>query len=89
MKKIKFLMIAMLAFVASMSFVACSDDDDDKDVIENNYTVYQKAVNQTVKSQKKNSKVKKLKFNKKKIRYLNNFVSRKLKKRLKMIIGKM
>ena len=55
MKKIKFLMIAMLAICGAMSFTACDDDDDDND--KNNYVVYQKAVNQTVKSQKKNSKV--------------------------------
>ncbi len=56
MKKIKYLMIAMLAICSAVSFTACGDDDDEKSV-ENNYTVYQKAVNQTVKSQKKNSKV--------------------------------
>ena len=44
----------MMAIVVSMSFTACSDDDDDT---ANNYTVYQNAVNQTVKSQKKNNKV--------------------------------
>ena len=56
MKKIKFLMLAMMAIVASMSFTACSDDDDDnKDV--SNYTKYQQAVNQTVNSQKKSDKV--------------------------------
>ena len=54
MKKIKFLMIAMMAMIVSLSFTACSDDDDNND---NNYTVYQKAVNQTVKSQKKHDKV--------------------------------
>ncbi len=54
MKKIKWMMIAMMAIVVSMSFTACSDDDDDT---ANNYTVYQNAVNQTVKSQKKNNKV--------------------------------
>ncbi len=57
MKKIKFLMIAMLAICVAMSFTACSSDDDDNKTIENNYTVYQNAVNQTVKSQKKNPKV--------------------------------
>ena len=54
MKKIKFLMIAMLAFVASMSFVACSDDDDDT---QSNYQRYQEAVNKMVNSQKKSNKV--------------------------------
>ena len=28
MKKIKFLMIAMMAIIGSVSFTACSDDDD-------------------------------------------------------------
>ncbi len=56
MKKIKFLMIALLAICGAMSFTACSDDDDDDKAVNNNYTVYQNAVNQTVKSQKKNSK---------------------------------
>ncbi len=56
MKKIKFLMIAMMAICVAMNFTACSDDDDDN-AIDNNYTIYQKAVNETVKSQKKNSKV--------------------------------
>ena len=37
MKKIKFLMIAMLAICGAMSFTACSDDDDDK--VENNYVI--------------------------------------------------
>ena len=54
MKKIKFLMIAMMAMIVSMSFTACSDDDDNN---ENNYTRYQSEVNQTVKSQKKHDKV--------------------------------
>ena len=51
--KIKSLIIAMLAMVASMSFVSCSDDDD-KDVA-NNYTVYQNAVDAQVKAQKNKS----------------------------------
>ena len=54
MKKIKYLMIAIMAICGAMNFTACSDDDDSK---ENNYIIYQNAVNQTVKSQKKNSKV--------------------------------
>jgi len=53
--KIRQMMIAMLAIIGAVCFTACSDDDDDK--IENNYTVYQNAVNKTVKSQKKNNKV--------------------------------
>ena len=56
MKKIKFLMLAMMAIVASMSFTACSDDDDDNNDV-SNYTKYQQAVNQTVNSQKKSDKV--------------------------------
>jgi len=55
MKTIKHLMIAMMAVCTAMSFTACGDDDDDK-VVENNYTIYQNTVNQTVKTQKKNSK---------------------------------
>ena len=45
-------MIAVIAVLTAMSFSACSDDDD----ITNNYVIYQNAVNNTVKSQKKNSK---------------------------------
>ena len=54
MKKIKYLMIAIMAICGAMNFTACSDDDDSK---ENNYIIYQNAVNKMVKSQKKNSKV--------------------------------
>ena len=56
MKKIKSMMIAFMAIFVAVSFTACSDDDDNDD-IKNNYIIYQNAVNQTVKSQKKNSKV--------------------------------
>ena len=56
MNKIKCLMMAAVALIASATLFSCGDDDDDKNVIENNYTVYQNAVNQTVKSQKKNNK---------------------------------
>ena len=52
MNKIKFLMLAMMAFIASATFTSCSDDDD-----ESNYEKYQKAVNKTVNSQKKSDKV--------------------------------
>ena len=55
MKTIKFLMLAMMAFLASTTFTACSDDDDDNAL--SNYEKYQQAVNQTVNSQKKNDKV--------------------------------
>ncbi len=53
--KIKFLMLAMMAIVASMSFTACSDDDDNSS--SSNYDRYQQAVNNTVNSQKKSDKV--------------------------------
>ena len=56
MKKIKFLMMAIAAIFLAVNFTACSKDDDDKS-IDNNYTIYQNAVNQTVKTQKKNPKV--------------------------------
>lgn len=55
MKKIKFLMLAMMAIMASMSFTACSDDDDNSKG--SNYDKYQQAVNNTVNSQKKSDKV--------------------------------
>ena len=54
MNKIKSLMIAMMAIITGVSFTACDDDDDTP---ANNYTVYQNAVNQTVKQQKKHDKV--------------------------------
>ena len=54
MKKIKFLMVAMMAFIASATFTACSDDDDNT---QSNYEKYQQTVNQTVNSQKKSDKV--------------------------------
>ena len=56
MKKIKSLLIAMLAVCTAIAFTACNDDKDEPNN-ENNYTIYQKAVNQTVKSQKRNNKV--------------------------------
>lgn len=56
MKKIKFLLLAMMAIIASASFYACSDDDDDNDT-SSNYERYQSAVNQTVNSQKSSDKV--------------------------------
>ena len=57
MKQIKFLMLAMLAFVTSATFTACSSDDDDNKSTQSNYDKYQQAVNQTVNSQKKSDKV--------------------------------
>ena len=57
MKQIKFLMLAMLAFVSSVTFTACSSDDDDNKSTQSNYDKYQQAVNQTVNSQKKSDKV--------------------------------
>ena len=53
MMKIKTLLLAMLTIMAGLSFTACSDDDDDN---ESNYVIYQKAVSNTVKSQKKHNK---------------------------------
>ena len=59
MKKIKFLMIAMMAFIVSATFTACNNDDDDngKGGGQSNYDKYQQAVNNTVNSQKSSSKV--------------------------------
>ena len=57
MNKIKFLMLSMMAFVASATFTACSSDDDDNKGTQSNYEKYQQAVNQTVNSQKKSDKV--------------------------------
>ena len=56
MKQIKFLMLAMVAFIASATFTACSSDDDNNNN-QSNYEKYQQAVNQTVKAQKKSNKV--------------------------------
>ena len=58
MNKIKFLMMAMMAFIASATFTACGDDDDDNNnSTQSNYERYQQAVNQTVNGQKKSDKV--------------------------------
>ena len=54
---IKSLMLAMMAFVASATFTACSSDDDNNSSSQSNYEKYQQAVNQTVKAQKKSNKV--------------------------------
>jgi sirohydrochlorin cobaltochelatase len=56
MKQIKLLMLAMMAFIASATFTACSSDDDNNNN-QSNYEKYQQAVNQTVKAQKKSNKV--------------------------------
>jgi sirohydrochlorin cobaltochelatase len=56
--KIKFLILAMMAFIASAMFTACSSDDDDNNSsTQSNYDRYQQAVNKTVNSQKKSDKV--------------------------------
>ena len=57
MKQIKFLMLAMMAFIASATFTACSSDDDNNGGSQSNYDRYQQAVNATVNSQKSSSKV--------------------------------
>ena len=58
MKQIKFLMLVMMAFIASATFTACSSDDDDNNGgSQSNYDRYQQAVNATVNAQKSSSKV--------------------------------
>ena len=52
MKTIKFLMIAVMAIVATATFTACSDDDDNQSNMER----YQKEVDKAVKQQKKHNK---------------------------------
>ena len=56
MKQIKYLMLAMVAFIASATFTACNSDDDNNGK-QSNYDRYQQAVNQTVNTQKKSNKV--------------------------------
>ena len=52
MKKIKFMLLAAMAIIASaVTITSCSDDE-----TTNNYTEYQKAVDNQVSAQKKNSK---------------------------------
>jgi sirohydrochlorin cobaltochelatase len=53
---IKYLMLAMVAFIASATFTACNSDDDNNGK-QSNYDRYQQAVNQTVNTQKKSNKV--------------------------------
>lgn len=59
MKKIKFLMIAMMAFITSATFTACGDDDSssNNNIKRSNYDRYQETVNATVNSQKSSDKV--------------------------------
>ena len=58
MKKIKFLMIAMMAFITSATFTACGDDDNSSSNNKrSNYDRYQETVNGIVNSQKSSDKV--------------------------------
>ncbi len=62
MKKIKFLMVALMAILVSASFTACSDSDNNNggnggDDGSSNYDRYQKAVNTTVKASKSSNRV--------------------------------
>lgn len=59
MKKIKFLMIAMMAFIVSATFTACGDDDNSSsnNNKRSNYDRYQETVNGIVNSQKSSDKV--------------------------------
>ena len=59
MNKIKFFMLAMMAFIASATFTACSSDDDNNSNTntQSNYDRYQQAVNRIVNDSKKNDKV--------------------------------
>lgn len=54
MMKIKSLLLAALAVVATMSVTSCGDDDDE--VVLDNYTKYQRAVDAQVNAQKKHDK---------------------------------
>ena len=54
MKKIKFLLVAMMAMMVAGGFTACNDDDDDNVV--SNMERYQNQVEQTVRAQKKHNK---------------------------------
>ena len=56
MKQIKYLMLVMMAFIASATFTACNSDDDNNSP-QSNYEIYQQAVNQTVNKQKSSNKV--------------------------------
>lgn len=56
MKQIKYLMLAMMAFIASATFTSCNKDDDNNGT-QSNYEKYQQAVNETVNKQKSSNKV--------------------------------
>lgn len=54
MKKIKFILLAFIALITTVSFTSCSkNDEDDSD---SNYNRYQAAVDNTIKSNKKHDK---------------------------------
>ena len=59
MKKIKIMMIAMMAFITSATFTACGDDDNSSsnNNKRSNYDRYQETVNGIVNSQKSSDKV--------------------------------
>ncbi|MCR5312936.1 MAG: sirohydrochlorin cobaltochelatase, partial [Bacteroidaceae bacterium] len=52
--KLKSLLVAMIAMMATLPFTSCSDDDDDD--VSGNYAVYQAQVDAQVNAQKKNNK---------------------------------
>lgn len=54
MKNFKFFLLALVASVLTFGFVSCGDDDDEPS---NNYSIYQKKVNATVKAEKQHNKV--------------------------------
>ena len=57
--KIKSLLLAMLTIMAGLTFTACGDDDDNNDsnsAPKSNHDLYQEAVTNAVKSQKKHNK---------------------------------
>jgi len=56
MMKIKSLLLAMVTLMAGLTFTACSSDDDNDDKQQSNHDVYQQAVTNTVKAQKKHDK---------------------------------
>ena len=56
MKKIKLMMMAFVAILASAAFTACGDDNDSGNKNQSNYDRYQQTVNNTVNSQKSSNK---------------------------------